>query len=206
MTLAALVVGTWQFISGKTIEAANWVMAAGGLGLIVFSAVQLHREARRDADRLAAARAKLKPAAWLARRMCEQAVIESAGKSMQQWLVRWYTPVRMRLIAAGGPPDPLDVLEERMRETVSLAAEASEGDVRAADTAFNAFIVAANILNHLNATVGGAVELSVYLPTVPRGRQAANHLAAAARALEALAPRGAEEPSVPVDPRFTDER
>ena len=106
----------------------------------------------------------------------------------------------------GGPPDPLDVLEARMRETVTLAAEAGDREVRAADAAFNAFIAAANILNDLNATVGGAVETSVYQAAIPRARVAANHLAVAAQALEALAPRGTEEPAIPPNPKFTDEK
>ncbi len=210
-TFAALGIGVWELYCGKNIEAANWVMAAGGLGLIVFSSVQLHREARREADRLAAARAKLKPAAWLARRMCEQGVIKSDGRgssggTMKGWLANWYTSPKARLMEVGGSPARLDVLEELMRETVTLAAEAGETDVNAADRAFNAFIVAANILNELNATVGGAVDSLVYDAAIPSARRAAQHLAAAALALVPLAPRGAEEPAVPADPKFSDER
>ena len=201
LTLVALGIGGWELYCGKNIEAANWVMAAGGLGLIVFSSVQLHREARREADRLAAARAKLKPAAWLARRSCEKGVIDSDGRGsssgiMQQWMMRWY----------GGAPTPLDILEARMRETVTLAAEAGEGEVEAADTAFNAFIVAANILNDLNATVGTTSDITTVQAAIPKARRAAQFLAAAALALEPLAPRGPEEPAVPANPKFSDER
>jgi hypothetical protein len=198
LTVAALVVGVWQFVSGKTLDAANWVMAAGGLGIIVFSAVQLHREARREEDRLAAARAKLKPAAWLARRMCDQAVIESDSKPMNQWLMRWY--ISPRTYAERGGIHPIDLLEERMRETVTLAAEVGSGDVCAADAAFSAFITAANIINDLNAKgITGALDSNV---AIPAGRKAASHLFAAADALKALAPRGTDEPVVPANPKF----
>ena len=115
---------------------------------------------------------------------------------MKRWLAGWYV----------SPSIPLDVLEARMRETVTLASEAGEGEVQAADEAFNAFIVAANLLNDLNATVGGAVETAVHDAAIPRARRAARHLAAAARALESVAPRGTEEPTVPADPKFSDER
>jgi hypothetical protein len=222
LTLVTLGIGGWELYCGKNIEAASWVMAAGGLGLIVFASVQLHRESQREdrrqaseaqheAERLAAARAKLKPAAWLARRMCEQGVIESDGRgssggSMKRWLANWYTSPKARLMEVGGSPARIDVLQELMRETVTLAAEAGEGEVSAADRAFNAFIVAANVLNELNATVGGAVETPVYDAAIPSARRAAQYLAAAALALEALAPRGTEEPAVPANPKFSDER
>jgi hypothetical protein len=222
LTLVTLGIGGWELYCGKNIEAASWVMAAGGLGLIVFASVQLHRESQREdrrqaseaqhqAERLAAARAKLKPAAWLARRMCEQGVIESDGKgssggSMQRWLARWYTSPKARMMEVGGSPARIDVLQELMRETVTLAAEASETEVSAADQAFNAFIVAANIMNELNATVTGAVEQTAIQDAMLRARQAAQHLATAAHALERLAPRGTEEPAVPANPKFSDER
>lgn len=205
LTFVALAIGTWQLICGHNMEAANWVMAAGGLGLIVFSAVQLHREARREAAALSAARAKLKPAAWLARRMCEQGVIESNGKVINQWLWRWYTPQKQRMMEGGGPPNVLDVLEELMRETVTLAAEAGGQDMRAADAAFSAFIVAANILNELSAVLSGVLDNSVYQAAIPKARTAASYLASAARELSALAPRGDEEPAVPAAPKFLGE-
>jgi hypothetical protein len=196
ITIAALARGAWQLVCGSEMEAANWVMAAGGMGIFIFSTVQLHRDAQREAERLAGARAKLKPVAWLARRMCEQAVIESNEKRMKEWLVRWYSV---------GAPYPIDLLETRMRDTVTFAAEAAGDDVRAADTAFEAFIAAANILNALNAAnVAGAEEI-VYQAAVPRARLAATHLANAARALVALAPRATEEPAVPVTSKFRDE-
>jgi hypothetical protein len=206
LTFVALGIGVWQLLCGRNIEAANWVMAAGGLGLIVFSSVQLHREARREAERLAAARAKLKPVAWLARRMCEQAVIESGDRTMNQWLARWYTRVVSYMMQGDRPPDPLSVLQDLLRETVTLAAEAGDKDVKAADAAFDAFIAAANVTNHLQGTLGGGADTTVYQAAIPRGRRAAQHLAMAAHALERLAPRGAEEPAVPVDPKFTDEK
>jgi|SRR5437016_3896542 len=217
LTLVTLGIGGWELYCSKNIEAASWVMAAGGLGLIVFASVQLHRESQREdqrqaaeaqheAERLAAARAKLKPAAWLARRMCEQAVIESDEKPMNQWLARWYTSPRARMTEGGGPPDPISVLQELMRETVTLAAEAGEQEVQAADAAFADFIVAANILNDLNATISGAPEQVAYRAAMPRARQAAEHLTTAARALERLAPRGTEEPTVPERAKFRDEQ
>lgn len=206
LTFVALGIGGWELLGGKNIEAANWVMAAGGLGLIVFSSVQLHREARREADRVAAARAKLKPAAWLARRMCEKAVIESgSGKPMNQWLAQWYVSPKVQLSGANVTAK-IDILQELMRETVTLAAEAGGEAVLAADTAFDAFITAANILNDLNATVGGTAETSVYQAAIPSARKAATHLASAAHALEVLARRGAEEPAMPVNPKFSDEK
>lgn len=205
LTVAALTVGVWQFLCGKTLDAANWVMAAGGLGLIVFSSVQLHREARREEDRLVAARAKLKPVAWLARRMCDQAVIESDGRPMNQWLARWY--ISPRTYAERGGTHPIDLLQERMRETVTLAAEAGSVDVRAADAAFSAFIAAANIINDLNTRgILGAMDDAIYRAAIPEGRKAVSHLFDTANALKALAPRGTEEPVVPVNPKFTNER
>jgi len=91
ITVVALGLGVWQFLCHKQLEAANWAMAAGGMGIFIFSTVQLHRDAKREAGRLAGARAKLKPVAWLARRMCEQAVIESGQKPMKSMA---YTMVR----------------------------------------------------------------------------------------------------------------
>jgi hypothetical protein len=205
LTIIALGIGAWELYCGKNIEAANWVMAAGGLGIIVFSTVQLHRDQQREQDRLAAARAKLKPAAWLARRMCEQAVIESASKPMNQWLSRWFVGVRMPLEGDIGA-NPIDVLQGLMRETVTLAAEASGADVRAADAAFDAFIAAANIINESYPTLYGGVDTTVYQAAMPTVRKAADHLAVAAHALEALAPRGTDEPGLPVNPRFIDQR
>jgi hypothetical protein len=164
-------------------------------------------EEHRENERLAAARAKLKPAAWLARRMCEQAVIDSHQRAPNQWLARWYTPRRLQLMGAAAGPSAIDILQERMRETVTLAAEAGGDDVRAADTAFRAFIAAANILNDMEARgLTGAVETGALQAEIPRARQAADFLAEAARALESLAPRGAEEPDVPTTPKFLGER
>jgi hypothetical protein len=197
LTFVALGIGGWELYCGKNIEAASWVMAAGGLGLIVFSSVQLHREARREADRLAAARAKLKPAAWLARRTCERGVIQSDGGTMQLWVTRWYS---------GTPPTWLEMLEARMRETVALAAEVGEDEVDAADKAFDACVKAANILSDLNTTLGTAQETTVVQAAMPKARQAAQHLAAAASALGRLVPRGTGEPAVPANPKFSDER
>ena len=79
-------------------------------------------------------------------------------------------------------------------------------EVQAADAAFADFIVAANILNDLNATISGAPEQVAYRAAMPRARQAAEHLATAARALERLAPRGTEEPAVPERAKFRDEQ
>ena len=93
-----------------------------------------------------------------------------------------------------------------MRETVTLAAEAGDSEVRAADKAFDAFIAAANILNELSLMNAAGAETPAYQATIPQGREAAKHLATAARELEALAPRGVEEPVVPGNPRFADER
>src|SRR5258708_7852565 len=114
VTFAALVLALRELLCGKQVGAASWVMAAGGMGIFIFSTVQLHRDGSRERDRLAGARAKLKPAAWLARRMCEQAVIESDGKSVHLWMARWETRLS----------SPLNDLEARMRETVTLSAEA----------------------------------------------------------------------------------
>ena len=219
LTVASFGIGLWQLLSGKQIEAASWVMAAGGLGLIVFSSVQLYREAHREDERLAAARAKLKPAARLARRMCDQAVIESNGKFLNEWLARWYLSAKARYeyVKAGwtgdrlGPmdtevpsdrPDPIDRLEELLRETVTLAAETGGLEVEAADAALDAFILAANIINAITPKLTRS--LSTW-PVPPQGRQAVQHLEAAARALLPLAPRGDEEPALPSNPKFEGE-
>jgi len=93
-----------------------------------------------------------------------------------------------------------------MRETVTLAAEAGGDDVRAADAAFDTFIAAANIINDLSKTLLGAQEDRALREANPRGREAANALAAAARALIPLAPRGTREPAMPVNPKFTYEQ
>ncbi len=196
ITAITLGLGVWQFLCHEQMIAANWVMAAGGMGIFIFSTVQLHRDAKREAGRLAGARARLKPVAWLARRMCEKAVIESNEKRMREWLRPWYE---------GGHPYLIDVLETRLRETVTFAAEAAGDDVSAADTAFAAFIAAANILNALNAAQVAFAEEVVYQNAIPRARQAATYLAQAARALEPLARRAPEEPIVPVNAKFRDE-
>jgi len=217
LTLISVVIGIREYLYGKDIEAANWVMAAGGLGLIVFASVQLHREteredqrqaaeAKRELERLAAARARLKPVAWLARRMCKQAVSDSNGTPLNQWLARWYTPIRARMMEGGGAPDPINVLEERLRETVTLAAEAGGDDVRAADSAFEAFIAAANIINYMSKSLMGVAETSAVLAAISRARKAADYLAAASKALEALAPPGDEEPFVSPNPKFFGEK
>ncbi len=54
LTSFSVAVVVQQYVSGKQIEAASWLMAAGGLLLVVFSSVQLHREARREENRQAA--------------------------------------------------------------------------------------------------------------------------------------------------------
>ncbi len=220
LTFITLAIGIWELVRSRDIEAASWVMAAGGLGLVAFSSVQLHRESQREnrrqaaearhkTERLAAARAKLKPAAWLARRMCRQAVSDSNGTALNRWLARWYTPPRLRggyLDEGGAAPDPINVLEERMRETVTLAAEAGGDDVRAADAAFEAFIAAANIINDMAKTLLGPFDTSLLQAAIPRARKAVNYLATASRELESLAPPGEEEPCVSPDPKFPGER
>lgn len=203
-TFIALVVAVMEFWARRDMESANWAMAAGGLGLIVFTSIQLHREAQREGDRVAAARAKLKPVAWLARRMCEQAVIESQGKPMENWLSRWYTPTKQRLMESGGPPDTIDVLQNYLQEVVTLAAEAGGREVSAADYAFSAFIGAANIMNDVNATYLGG-NRDKYQAAVIRVRSAASQLATAADALATLAPRTTDEPVLPAAPRFIGE-
>ncbi len=203
LTFVALGIGGWELLGGKNIEAANWVMAAGGLGIIVFSWVQLYRDARREAERVTAAGAKVKPAAWVARRMCEDGLIASDGQPMKQWLARWYVPSKV------GPSTgkyPIEILEHSMREMVTLAAEAGGRSMYWADEAFGRFITAANILNDLNATVSPAEETpGTYLVQVRDARRAADNLAAAGRCLETLAPGGKEEPEVPVIAQFRDE-
>ena len=203
-TFIALVVAVMEFCARRDMESANWAMAAGGLGLIVFTSIQLHREVQREGDRVVAARAKLKPVAWLARRMCEQAVIESQGKPMENWLARWYTPTKQRMMESGGPPDTIDVLQNYLQEVVTLAAEAGGREVSAADHAFTAFITAANTMNDVNATyLGGDAEK--YQAAVTRVRSAATQLATAAEALTTLAPRTVDEPVMPATPRFVGE-
>lgn len=211
VTVAALGLGFWRLLEGAQAEAANWVMAAGGMGLVVFSTVQLHRDAQREKDRVAAARAKLKPAAWLARRMCEDGVIESDDSSRVDWMGRWFPLYTYSKGEERAPQGPLSVLQELMRETVTLAAEAGERDMIAADTAFDAFIAAANILNDLKTrNAEGEREKEYYEKyedaLISSCQKAVQHLATAARALQALAPRGPEEPVVPVSPKLRDER
>ena len=203
-TVAAFGIGVWQLLCDKQIEAASWVMASGGLGVIVFALVQLHREAQREQDRVTAARAKLKPAARLARRMCEKAVIDSNGKGLNQWLARWYLPARARL--ESDLPDPIQILEDRLRETVTLAAEAGAAEVEGADAALDKFILAADIINELAPTYGVAVDSATLQGVIPQGRQAANHLAEAAASLEPLAKRNDTEPKLPVNPKFVGEQ
>jgi len=216
LTLLSVLIGIREYIDGKDIEAANWVMAAGGLGLIVFASVQLRREThredqrqaaetRRELERLAAARAKLKPVAWLARRMCRQAVSDSNGPFMNQWVAKWYTPRALTEMGGAYAPDPISVLEDRMRETVTYAAEAGVEDVFAADYAFEAFIAAANIINDLAQFVRGAHDTSVVAAAIPKARKAVDYLAIASASLETLAPPGLEEPLIAVNPRFADE-
>ena len=217
LTAVCLAVGIREYVCHKSIEAASWLMAAGSLGLIVFTSLQLHREAQReenrrsaDADReverLAGARAKLKPVAWLARRMCEQAVIESDRESLNRWLARWYISRKVRMMEDAPGTSAIDLLQEYLREAVTLAAEAGADDVRVADAAFGAFISAANILNDMQARgLTGAVDTTTLQADIPNARRAVNYLAAAARALEALAPRGSEEPRLPGAPRFEGE-
>src|SRR5262245_4337342 len=89
LAVYALGAGIGMFITGNTTGASNWVVASGGLGLIVFSAVQLRRDVRHDAERRAAARARLKPAAWIARRMCEAMVNNVEGRSVLGWVMIW---------------------------------------------------------------------------------------------------------------------
>ncbi len=201
LTILALGIGVWEFISGKNIEAANWVMAAGGLGIVVFSAVQLYREAVHSEERLLAARAKLRPAARLARRSCEQALIEADRKPWNQWAARWFVPIRVKLSGSGGL-NPIDILEDRFRETVTLAAEAGAGDVRASEQGLDAFILAADIINDLEDYVAGGMDAEVYQALKSQAHEALEHLATAAKALEALAPKGPDEPEVPSSPHF----
>jgi hypothetical protein len=203
LTFVALGIGIGLILSRKISEAANWVMAAGGLAIVMFSCVQLYREERRDDERIDAARAKLRPAARLARRECERAVIEAHGTRILKWLTRWYLFVRAQLDRGGG--QPINILEERLRETVILAAEAGGDAVRAADAALGEFILAADIINDW-APLVSKVGLNDADPEYQAARaelhDAVLHLAAAGRALEALAPRGDGEPDVPSSPRF----
>ncbi len=93
-----------------------------------------------------------------------------------------------------------------MRETVTLAAEADTVDVRASDEAFDAFIAAANIINELAPAAQTGMESSVYQSAITNARKAATHLGSAAHALAQLAPRSSEEPPVPRNPKFLDEK
>jgi hypothetical protein len=89
-----------------------------------------------------------------------------------------------------------------MRETVTLAAEVGGLDVGAADRAFDAFIRAADVINDMSKTLLGSQEDRILRVNNPRGREAANHLAVAARELGALAPRAPTEPDLPAQPKF----
>lgn len=198
LALFCLGVGFLQFFCREG-GGAEWLTAAGGFGLIAFAVVQLWLEHKREADRQTAARAKLKPVARLARRSCEQAVIESNGKALNQWIGNWYLP------PGPGLPPPMDALEKLMRETVTFAAEAGGSEVRAADTAFDAFIAAADIINDMSGTLRGPQDDQVLRANNARGRRAADHLARGARELETLAPRGPHEPEVPARPKFVHE-
>jgi hypothetical protein len=191
----SLGVGLFQFFC-RAGGGAEWLTAAGGFALISFAAVQLHLEGSRESARQEAARAKLKPVARLARRACEAGVVASNGKALNQWLGEWYLPMGQDNHAA------IDVLETRMRETVTLAAEAGGPEVGKADRAFDAFIAAADIINEMSKTLRGMQEDKVLRDNNARGREAANHLAAAARELEGLSPRGQYEPAVLAEPRF----
>jgi hypothetical protein len=86
------VIGIWQFTLGKNMEAANWVMAAGGLALIVFSAVQLHREARREAEQLAAADGRGSSGGTMKQRLGAM-VIQVSGCASRMAAVR---PIHLR--------------------------------------------------------------------------------------------------------------
>lgn len=198
LALFSLGVGFFQFFCREG-GGAEWLTAAGGFGLIAFAVVQLWLEHKREADRQEAARAKVKPVARLARRSCERAVIDSDGKALNQWLGDWYRPSGQDL------PPPIDVLQQLLRETVTFAAEAGGTAVRAADTAFDAFIAAADVINELWRKLYGPQEDKALRANNPRGRVAADHLARAARELEALAPRGAHEPEIPPRPKFLHE-
>jgi hypothetical protein len=193
LAVLCLCVGLIQLFCGG--GGAEWLTAAGGFGLIAFAAVQLRLEGERDSQRREAARAKLKPVARIARRSCEQAVIESNGGALNSWLANWYRANQQGV-------SPIDELEKLMRETVTLAAEAGGTEVKAADAAFDAFIAAADIINDMSQTLAGVQEEHVLRENNPRGRVAANHLALAARELETLAPRRPNEPAVPAQPKF----
>jgi hypothetical protein len=193
LAVLCLCVGLIQLVCDR--GGAEWLTAAGGFGLIAFAAVQLRLEGERDLQRREAARAKLKPVASLARRACERAVIESNGGALNHWLANWYRANQQGV-------SPIDALDKLMRETVTLAAEAGDTEVEAADAAFDAFIAAADIINNMSRTLTGAQEDRVLRENNPRGRVAANHLATAARELETLAPRRPNEPVVPAQPRF----
>jgi hypothetical protein len=127
--------------------------------------------------------------------MCRQAVSDSNGGDAALWIRRWYSPPRLKsgFVDEGDPPPhPIDVLEERTRETVTLAAEAGGEHVRAADAAFEAFIAAANVINKTVTSVTAPASSA----DIVRARKAVNYLATGSRALESLAPPGQEEPVV----------
>src|SRR5207245_8745775 len=100
----------------------------------------------------------------------------------------------------------IDIPKALMLYTVTLAAYAAAQDIYDAYAAFSSFIVAANLLNDLNARVSGAGETTVYQEAIPRARIAARTLRITADLLaKSLAPRGPEEPDVPASAKFTDE-
>jgi hypothetical protein len=194
LAVFTLGVGLYQFFCRKG-AGAEWLTAAGGFALIAFASVQLDIENTKESDRRAAARARLKPVARLARRGCEQGIIQSDGKPLNQWLGHWYSPKDPQ-------NHPIDKLQALMRETVTLAAEAGGEDVKAADAAFDAFIAAADIMNDMSKTLLGAQEEGALRAASPRGKLAVAKLVEAARELQKLAPRTEQEPPVPANPKF----
>ncbi len=117
---------------GSNSDAATWLTALATALLTVIAAVQVIREVAHGRETKDAARHKLLPHAWLARRNCLAAADEAKQFGCREWLLR---NVRS-----------LDTVEERLVAVASLAAEVGGAEASAAHGALKTFLKAADIV------------------------------------------------------------
>jgi hypothetical protein len=119
-------------LAGSQTDAATWLTALATALLTVIAGIQVAREIATTREGKTAARHKLLPHAWLARRNCLAAADEAKQFGCREWLKR--------------NVGVLDIVEERLVTVASLAAEVGGPEAGAAHEALKTFLEAADIV------------------------------------------------------------
>jgi len=133
------------FLAGLLLRFPDYLTAAATAVLAGFAGVQIVREILAGRRREQGGQLRLTGAAWLARRSCGAAIARAGSSDVTGWA------------QAVGMSEPLDRLEARFREVLTLASEAGEPQAGIGRSAFSAFVAAADRINECYETMLGGL-------------------------------------------------